>query len=149
MIRQCCSGWSIGVGRGAHLSQDFPRVSQQPAGRTQVTGSHRTPMTSQEAGKYRLGESVVERGGEVSWGPTRKAWNVEIRAWKSGVMPALQAVRSRRVGAYGSKKQEMGEEAVKMETEKWGLRGWERQAEGKEKGQDGALTRPAVHSWVP
>lgn len=118
---------------GDHLSQDFPRVNQQQTGRTQVTGSHRTPMTSQEAGKHRLGESVVERGREVSWGPTRKAWNVKIRAWKSGVMPG-------RVGAYGNKKQEMEEETVRMETEKWGVRVWERQAEGKEEGQDGALT---------
>lgn len=80
-------------------------------------------MTSQKAGKHRPGESVVERGREVSWGPTRKAWNVKIRAWKSGVMPGLQAVQSRKVGAYGNKKQEMGEEIVRMETEKWRVRG--------------------------
>lgn len=106
-------------------------------------------MTSQEAGKHRPGESVVERGREVSWGPTRKAWNVKIRAWKSGVMPGLQAVQSRKVGAYGNKKQEMGEEIVRKETEKWRVRGWERQAEGKEEGQDGALTRPGIHSCIP
>lgn len=46
-------------------------------------------------------------------GPTRKAWNVKIRAWKLGVTPGLHALRSRRVGGYGSEKQEMGEEAVR------------------------------------
>lgn len=71
-------------------------------------------MTSKEARKHMPGESVVERGREVSWGPTRKAWNVKIKAWKSGVRPGLQAVQFRRVGAYGSKEREMR----RMETEK-------------------------------
>lgn len=46
-------------------------------------------------------------------GPTGKAWNVKIRAWKLGVTLGLHALRSRKVGGYGRKKQEMGEEAVR------------------------------------
>lgn len=41
-------------------------------------------------------------------GPTGKAWNVKIRAWKLGVTLGLHALWSRKVGGYGRKKQEMG-----------------------------------------
>lgn len=106
-------------------------------------------MTSQEAGKHRPGESVVERGGEVSWGPTRKAWSVKIRARKPGVMPSLQAVPSRRVGAYRGKKEEMGEETVRMETEMWGSKGVGEASRGEAGGTGWGLDRPGVHSCIP
>lgn len=127
------SGWGselVRVGGGQELGEgllgrDFHWVRQRSAREDTGHGSHATPTASQEAGKRRPGQSVAERGGGVHWGPTRKAWNVEIRAWKSGVTPGLHAVPSRRVGGYGGKKQETEEEAVRMENEVcWGNGGW-------------------------
>lgn len=56
---------------------------------------------------------------------------------------------SRSVGGYGSKKQEMEEEAEKMEIEKCG--GVGDQAEEKEEGGDGVLMGlvPIFHSEAP
>ena len=52
------------------------------------------------------GESVVGRGGEVCWQPTRKAWNVKIRGWKCRVMNGLSAVEFRGVGGHGDKREQ-------------------------------------------
>lgn len=119
-------------------SQDFHQVREQLAGRTQVTGSHKTPMTSQEAGKSRSGEFVGRRG--VLGGPTGKAWNFKIRAWKLGVTPGLHALRSRRVGGYRRKRQEMGEEAVRT----WREGGRVKQRR-RRRDRIGALTQPGAH----
>lgn len=91
----------VQVWGGASFESGFLLVRQQLAGRTRVTGSHRTPMTSQEAGKYRPGEFVGWRG---VLGPTRKAWNVKIRPVKLGVMPGLHSVHSRAVTGVRNKR---------------------------------------------
>lgn len=129
-------GWRTGVGRGSFES-GFPpgeiAASREDTGQGESQDSYDYPR-----GRKVQAWRVCGAEGCVG-GPTGKAWNVKIRAWKLGVTFGLHALRSRRVGGYGRKKQEMGEEAVRT----WG-RGWESQAEEKEEGQDGALTQPGA-----